>query len=209
MKKFLLSIIATISILVMIPVTYAKSDVTVYMFTKNGCPACESAREYFEGLLEEDKDAFKLVNIEVWCGNDYSVDQNNPSWILGSEDAYTLLMAVVDHFKLDDSQLGTPIIAIGDYATIGFPDDTNELKDAINKAKKSKKEIDNVKKLAEDNKIDLTNVIKSFDVESCDKLPENKTADESASKYSTAIVIASIVILVGGFAGLVVIGNKK
>ena len=50
MKKIILSFIATLSMLVMLPVVKADSDVTVYMFTKNGCSACEAAREYFEGL---------------------------------------------------------------------------------------------------------------------------------------------------------------
>ena len=50
MKKILLSLIAIISTFVFIPLVNAKNDVTVYMFTKNGCPACESAREYFNGL---------------------------------------------------------------------------------------------------------------------------------------------------------------
>ena len=66
MKKIILSFITIISMLVMLPVVKADSDVTVYMFTKNGCSACEAAREYFEGLLEKDENAFKLVNIEVW-----------------------------------------------------------------------------------------------------------------------------------------------
>ena len=207
MKKIILSFIATLSMLVMLPVVKADSDVTVYMFTKNGCSACEAAREYFEGLLEKDKDAFKLVNIEVWCGTDYVTDPDNPQWILGSEDAYNLLMAAVDHYKLDANQLGTPVIAIGNYATIGFnSNDPSAITDAINKAKKSKKEVDVIKDLAKENNIELSSVIKDFGVKSCDKTTaETKT---TGGKYDAVIIVAIFVVLVGGFAGLVVLGKK-
>ena len=207
MKKVILSFIAALSMLVMLPVVKADSDVTVYMFTKNGCSACEAAREYFEGLLEKDKDAFKLVNIEVWCGTDYVTDPDNPQWILGSEDAYNLLMAAVDHYKLDANQLGTPVIAIGNYATIGFnSNDPSAITDAINKAKKSKKEVDVIKDLAKENNIELSSVIKDFGVKSCDKTTaETKT---TGGKYDAVIIVAIFVVLVGGFAGLVVLGKK-
>ena len=207
MKKVILSFIAALSMLVMLPVVKADSDVTVYMFTKNGCSACEAAREYFEGLLEKDKDAFKLVNIEVWCGTDYVTDPDNPQWILGSEDAYNLLMAAVDHYKLDESQLGTPVIAIGDYATIGFnSNDPSDITDAISKAKKSKKEVDVIKDLAEENNIELSSVIKDFGVKSCDKTTADTT--KSSGKYDAIIIVSIFVVLIGGFAGLVVLGKK-
>ena len=205
MKKVILSLITIVSLIIMIPVVKADSDVTVYMFTKNGCPACEAAREYFEGLLEKDKDAFKLVNIEVWCGDDYTVDPSE--WILGSEDAYNLLMAAVEHYKLDESKLGTPVIAIGDYATIGInTSDTKDIDDAIAKAKKSKKEVDVIKDLAKENNIELSSVIKDFDVKSCDKTTADTT--KSSGKYDAVIIVAIFVVLIGGFTGLVVLGKK-
>ena len=208
MKKIILSFIATMCMLVMAPIVKADSDVTVYMFTKNGCPACEAAREYFEGLLEKDKDAFKLVNIEVWCGDDYTVDPNSPEWILGSEDAYNLLMAAVEYYKLDETQLGTPVIAIGDYARIGFnSSDPSDITDAIAKAKKSKKEVDVIKDLAKKNDIELSSVIKDFDVKSCDKTLADTT--KSSGKYDAIIIVSIFVVLIGGFAGLVVLGRKN
>ena len=207
MKKIILSFIAILSMLIMLPVVKADSDVTVYMFTKNGCSACEAAREYFEGLLEKDKDAFKLVNIEVWCGDDYTVDPNSPQWILGSEDAYNLLMAAVEHYKLDESKLGTPVIAIGDYATIGFnTNDPSDITDAINKAKKGKKEVDVIKDLAKENNIELSSIIKDFGVKSCDKTTTDDT--KSNGKYDAIIIVSIFVVLIGGFAGLVVLGRK-
>ena len=176
------------------------------MFTKNGCSACEAAREYFEGLLEKDDDAFKLVNIEVWCGDDLT-DPNNPQWILGSEDAYNLLMSAVEHYKLDESKLGTPVIAIGDYATIGFnTNDPSDITDAINKAKKSKKEVDVIKDLAKENNIELSSVIKDFDAKSCDKTTAD--TEKSGGKYDAIIIVSIFVVLIGGFAGLVVLGRK-
>lgn len=207
MKKIILSFVTIISLLVMMPVVKADSDVIVYMFTKNGCSACEAAREYFEGLLEKDKDAFKLVNIEVWCGDDLT-DPNNPQWILGSEDAYNLLMAAVEHYKLDESQLGTPVIAIGDYATIGFnTNDPSDITDAINKAKKSKKEVDVIKDLAKENNIELSSVIKDFDAENCNKTVADTT--KTSGKYDAIIIVSIFVVLIGGFASLVVLGRKK
>ena len=207
MKRVILSFIAIVSMLVMMPIAKADSDVTVYMFTKNGCSACEAARTYFEGLLEKDKDAFKLVNIEVWCGDDLT-DPNNPQWILGSEDAYNLLMAAVEHYKLDANQLGTPVIAIGNYASIGFnTNDPSDITDAINKAKKSKKEVDVIKDLAKENNIELSSVIKDFGVQSCDKTTADTT--KSSGKYDAIIIVAIFVVLIGGFTSLVVLGRKK
>ncbi len=206
MKKIILSFITLLSILVMTPIVKADSDVTVYMFTKNGCYYCEQAREYFEGLLKEDKDAFKLVNIEVWCGDDNTVEPSQ--WILGSEDAYDLLMSVVDHYELDENELGTPVIVVGDYASIGLTD-KDAVSKAISKAKKSKKEIDVVKDLAKEKNIELSSVIKDFDAKNCNK-PEDSAEENNATsgKYDGIIIVSIFVVLIGGFAGLVVLGRK-
>ena len=141
------------------------------------------------------------------CGTDYVTDPENPQWILGSEDAYNLLMAAVEHFELDENQLGTPVIAIGDYATIGFnSNDPSDITDAIAKAKKSKKEVDVIKDLAEENDIELSSVTKDFGVKSCDKITAD--TEKSGGKYDAIIIVSIFVVLIGGFAGLVVLGRR-
>ena len=73
-------------------------------------------------------------------------------------------------------------------------------------AKKSKKEVDVIKDLAKENNIELSSVIKDFGVKSCDKTTaETKT---TGGKYDAVIIVAIFVVLVGGFAGLVVLGKK-
>ena len=47
MKKFYLSIITLLLVIMMIPVVHAENKVKVYVFSKVGCTACESAFEYF------------------------------------------------------------------------------------------------------------------------------------------------------------------
>lgn len=190
MKRILLGVITFLVCICMLPVVKADSKVTVYMFTKDGCPACAKALEYFNGLLKDDSDAFELVDLEIF----------DSEWNEVSEDAYNLMIDTLDHFgeSTEPKDIATPLIVIGDYHTVGLPQDTSVVEDAI---KDAKKEDDVVKQIAEDNKINYQDFVKV----------ENENAsnnEEKSGKYDAIIIVAIFVVLIGGFAGLVVLGKK-
>lgn len=193
MKKLLLSFITILVCVCLLPVVKAKSDVTVYMFTKDGCPACASALEYFNGLLAEDPDSFELVDLEIF----------DSEWNEVSEDAYNLMINTLDHFgeSTDPKDIATPLIVIGDYHTVGLPQDTSVVEKAINDAKDAKEEVDVLKQIADDEKINYQDFIKVEE--------ENENNSEQKSgKYDAIIIVAIFVVLIGGFAGLVFLGKK-
>ena len=188
MKKILLSIITILTLLVMVPIVNAASKVKVYMFTKDGCPACLSASEYFAGLLKEEPKLFELIDLEIF----------DEEWNTVDEDAYKLLTDTLAHFgeSTEPKDIATPLIVIGDYHSIGLPQNKSEVYDAILELKDSKEKIDVVKQLAEDAKIDYKKFIKV----------EEKAKD---GKYDAIIIAAVFIVLIGGFAGLIILGKKK
>lgn len=194
MKKILLSLITALAFVCLLPIVKAKSDVTVYMFTKSGCPACASALEYFNGLLADDPNSFELVDLEIF----------DSEWNEVSEDAYNLMIDTLDHFgeSTDPKDIATPLIVIGNYHTVGLPQDTSVVEDAIKDAKDAKKEVDVVKQIADDEKINYQDFVKV----------ENENAsnneEQKSGKYDAIIIVAIFVVLIGGFAGLVVLGKK-
>ncbi len=193
MKKIALFIITLAIALIMIPVVKAEDTVKVYMFTKNGCPACESANEYFTGLLEDEPDLFELVTLEVWSGAD-----SNGNWIVGNDDLYQLITKVYEHYN--ETEMATPTIVIGDYHTIGLPQNTDTVKEEIEKARDSKEKVDVVKDLADDLGIDLETV--------ANQSATTNEDTEKSGKYDAIIIVGIFVILIGGFAGLVIMGKK-
>ena len=79
-------------------------------------------------------------------------------------------------------------------------EDVNELV-RRSEIKDAKKEDDVVKQIAEDNKINYQDFVKV----------ENGNASDNESKsgkYDAIIIVAIFVVLIGGFAGLVVLGKK-
>lgn len=194
MKKIILSFVTIISLLVMMPVVKADSDVTVYMFTKDGCPACASALEYFNGLLADDPNSFELVDLEIF----------DSEWNEVSEDAYNLMIDTLDHFgeSTDPKDIATPLIVIGNYHTVGLPQDTSVVEDAIKDAKDAKKEVDVVKQIVDDEKINYQDFVK------VENENANNNEEQKSGKYDAIIIVAIFVVLIGGFAGLVVLGKK-
>ena len=204
MKKVLYSIIIVLAIFIMMPITKAENKVKVYMFTKNGCPACETAFNYFDKLLEESPDLFELVNIEVWCGVDYTAEKH--PWIQNSDEAVNLLLDVIDELKIDTSDgIGTPTIVIGDYAQIGA-NNMSDMEERIKKAIDSKTYKDVVEELATENNVKVADLVKPRDTASCDIRPA--TEEKNGSKYDAIIIVGIFVVLIGGFAGLVIISKK-
>ena len=194
MKKLLLSVIAILAFACLLPVVKAESNVTVYMFTKDGCPACASALEYFNGLLADDPDSFKLVDLEIF----------DSEWNEVSEDAYNLMINTLDHFgeSTDPKDIATPLIVVGDYHTVGLPQDTSVVEDAIKDAKKAKEEVDVVKQIADEEKINYQDFVK------VENENTNDSEQQKPGKYDAIIIVAIFVVLIGGFAGLVVLGKK-
>jgi len=184
-KKIILSVIVALSMLIMTPVANAEEKVPVYMFTKEGCPACISAIEYFDGLAKDYPDVFELYEIEVF-------DKN---WQATSNNLQSLLIKTYEAFGEDSSSAATPTIVIGNYHTIGLPQDTSLVEDAILAVRDSEEKVDKVKDLADDLDVNLA---------------EFKLGDEQASgKYDTLIIVGIFVVLIGGFAGLVIAGKKQ
>lgn len=184
MKKVVLSIFALLLAFVAIPLAKAEEKVPVYMFTKNGCPACTSAHEYFEGLLEKESDLFDLYIIEVF----------DNSWNIVSNDLGKLLTGVYEKIGEDSSKASTPTIVIGDYHTLGLPQDTNLVLEAIEKERDSEKKVDVVKTVADSLELDLE---------------QFKIAPETPGKYDAVIIIGIFVVLIGGFVALVYTGKKQ
>ena len=193
MKKVLFSLVTFLCLLVCMPVS-AEEQVPVYMFSKDGCSACISAQSYFAELENDYPELFELKEIVVFDGN----------WNAVSDDRTNLLVKVYERFGEDSSKAATPTIVIGDYHTVGLPQDTDVVYDAIVDA--SKDDTDVVKELIDDLKLDLDELLEYEAVE--DDMPTTPATDETSGKYDTIIIIGIFVVLIGGLAGLVVAGKK-
>lgn len=195
MKKLILSLTVALFLFMGVPVS-AKEKVPVYMFSKDGCSACLSAQQYFEELAEDYPDLFELREIVVFDGN----------WGSVSEDRSNLLIKVYERFGEDSSKASTPTIVIGDYHTLGLPNDTDLVYDAIVDAQKDKS-TDEVMKIIDDLDLKLEDLLVYEGT--TEGTNSNNTEDNTAGKYDTVIIIGIFVVLIGGLAGLVVAGNKK
>jgi len=193
MKKIILSLIIFLGLLGVIPVSAAEEKVPVYVFSKDGCSACIQAEEYFAELSEDYPDLFEIYNIVVF-------DEN---WQAVSNDRTELLIDVYERFGEDSSKAATPTIVIGDYHTLGLPQDTEEVYDAIMEVKNSKEPVDEVKKLVDEAELNLEDLL----VYVHDDMPTVEEK-ETSGKYDTIIIIGIFVVLIGGMAALVVASKK-
>lgn len=139
MKKYLLTILCILGLLT--TNVYAKDGekdeqilttsanevveepkVTVYIFTKEGCPYCEAAKEYLNSLLSDKKIGkyFQIKEYTVWMSD----------WSQNEEEA-KLMNAVGS--KLGVTVEGAPFIVIGDsFNKNGYTEEWNEdFKNAI------------------------------------------------------------------------------
>lgn len=100
-KRLLLVLLLSIMVL---PLTIKAENnkVNVYIFRGEGCPHCEEALTWFDGLDEKTKSKFDLIQYEVW---------NN------KENA-NLMKKVAK--ALDKDSSGVPLIIIGDKSFVGF-----------------------------------------------------------------------------------------
>lgn len=106
MKKILMGLVMA---MLLVPFAVkAEGKVKIYLFRGEGCPHCEEALEFFDGLSDEDKNKFDLVQYEVWYD-----EENNE-----------LMKKVAE--KLDEEVSGVPFIVVGDQAFHGFTESIGE-----------------------------------------------------------------------------------
>lgn len=171
---------------VLIPNAMAKGK-AVYVFSKEGCPNCETIETYFNSLLADDKDLFDFFVIEV-------VDAHGN---FESEEARDLMVATLEHFGHDTNNVYFPTIIIGDSIHVGAGN-KEELLAKINEYNEDEDAKDIVKDLA--NTLDIK-------LDSLRRLePEEKAKQEG--KYDAIILIGIFALLIGGFAGFVILGRK-
>ena len=171
MKKIFLGLATLMIAFIIMPIVKAQEKVPVYMFTKNGCSACLSATQYFEDLSQSYPDLFELIDIEVF-------DEN---WQPVSDDLRNLLVAVYEEFGEDSSSASTPTIVIGDYHTLGLPQDTSIVYDEIVKVSNSEENVDKVKEIADSIGVNLEDIKKASTSENSE--------EENKGKYDAIIVI--------------------
>lgn len=183
MKKYFLGILTIIITVLSINVVKAEEKVKVYMLTKHGCYYCGVARENLEELKKENPDLFDFVEIEVF------VDGENGTWKPVSEDLEKYWNAVYSYFGDSLGTGGTPTLIIGDYAVAAaLPKE--DLLVSINAAK-GKENL--AEKIAQDINVDLS----QFGI-----------AEVESNNYDGLIIVGILVVLVGGFAGLIYLGKK-
>ena len=187
MKKILLSIIAMLSAFILIPVVNANEKVPVYMITKEGCSACAAALEYFDGLGKDYPDLFDLVELEVF----------DSEWNFVNSDLQSIFAKVYEAIGEDASRASTPTIVIGDFHSVGLPQDTSKIYDQIVKVSEQENRVDLVQDVAKTLNINIDLIRK-----------DSTKKEENSNKSDIIIVVGIFAVLIAGFAGLVVISKK-
>lgn len=191
MKRIILSLIAVLGLISVMPVSAEEAKVPVYMFSKDGCSACIQAEEYFDNLKSEYPELFEVYEIVVF-------DEN---WQAVSNDRTELLIDVYERFGEDSNKAATPTIVIGDYHTLGLPPETEEVYNAIMAVKNSKEPVDEIKKLINESELNLEDLLVYDDMPTVEE-------EETGGKYDTIIIVGIFIVLIGGFAALVIAGKK-
>ena len=160
--------------------TATVEKINVYLFSKEGCPHCEEAREFFSKLAKDKEysNYFELVEIQVWDSS-WTVDEDNKA----------LLDAVAENF--DETIDGAPYIVMGDsFHSNGF-------------SSKMEKDIKKAIKTAYDNgSKDLVATTQK-------KLQDAKEAEEESSDVANTVIgIGILVVIIGGVAALVIFARK-
>ncbi len=185
MKKIIGVFIALFSILIFIPSVKAEK-VKLYMFSKVGCPNCETAENYFNNLLKNNKDDFEYIIIEAY--DEYGD--------VVSEDAKNLMTATLEEFE-EDTTPYFPTIVVGDTLHIG----AGSLPDVYEKIKEAKES-----KTYEDK---VASIAKKLDI-NIDKIKRISTEEKEEKEKNTdaIILIVIFVVVIGSFGGLILLGRK-
>lgn len=207
MKKVLVSLIAVISIFFLTtPVSAVEKPkvtdhekVNIYIFWGNGCGNCSNALTYFHELSGEYDDYFEVQTYEVW---------NNSENLGFAEEVAE---------KLDHELKGVPFIVVGDEYISGWGGSAGtqliELALDFYQDKNYKDIVANQAKITE-HEITKTSLIDAFQLDHAgdnnhqDTPSNNANTSNSGGKYDGIIIAAIFVVLIGGCAGLVVLGKK-
>ena len=97
------NLLVTIAVLLLIPFNvFAGEKINVYIFKGDGCGYCANALSFFEGLNDEYKSYFNLVEKEVWYDEDNSELMEDVSAYFG------------------ENVTGVPYIVIGEKSFQGY-----------------------------------------------------------------------------------------
>ncbi|MBE6157025.1 MAG: hypothetical protein E7161_04720 [Firmicutes bacterium] len=199
MKKVILSTIAIMLMFVMMPFVRAiekpevtdHEKVTIYIFRGEGCGHCQNAISYFYSLGDEYADYLEVKAYEVWK------NANNASL------AKDVAAEVGTSFTG-----GVPLIVVGEKYVGGFGEGTGaeliqyaldyyqdeEYRDVVEEKLANKSYDETVETIAE--------------AAISEGLIGGNAATQETGKYDTLIIIGIFVVLIGGFAGLVIAGKK-
>lgn len=199
MKKIILTIIATIMVFVMMPTVNAiekpeitdHEKVTIYIFRGSGCGHCQHALSYFYSLGDEYADYIEVKAYEVWTNTNNAELATDVAEEVGTE--FTG---------------GVPLIVVGEKFIGGFGDDSGE--ELINYALdyyQDDEYRDVVKeKLSKKTYGETEETL--IEAVTAENLVSTTPAPAEGGKYDAIIVVAIFVVLIGGFAGLVIAGKK-
>lgn len=209
MKKIILSLITIVMSFIIFtnvkaiekPEVTNHEKITIYIFRGNGCGHCANAINYFNELGDEYADYFEVKTYETW----YNENNNN----LGK--------AVAEKFDYEFD--GVPFIVVGEKYVGGFGSTTGETlieyaldyyqdkkyKDVV---KETLKEIDY--DVEETSIKDALNEEGQINENTNQNTTNNAYGEESSSggKYDAIIIVGLFVLLIGGMAGLVIVGRK-
>ncbi len=183
LRNIFLSLIT--AVLVMAPTVKANAaePINFYIFYGNGCPHCEAAMEYLNGLDEAERAKFNLVKYEVWYNSDNA----------------SLMTSVAKLMGEDTENLGVPFMIIGDQTLVGYADNYSEklITDAIDKAYEASDRYDL------SNKIDLS----SGKVDTDSDTPTATPDTSNGSSDTTTLLALGIIVI--GVVGLIVFAKVK
>lgn len=201
MKKIILSIITLLVALMMVPTAKAiekpkvtdHEKVNIYIFWGNGCPNCTNAIKYFYNLGDEYSDYINVVTYEVW----YNQDNNSFAQEVAG--------------LLDHELKGVPFLVVGEKYISGWGDNVGEtlINDALNyyKDKNYKDLVKDAKDKTEKEVVETT-LKDAYDLEANENENTNIPTKPEGGKYDAIIVAGIFIVLIGGFAALVIIGKK-
>lgn len=115
-------------------------QITIYLFRGLGCPRCHELLEYLNSIYPTYGKYFKVVSFEVWYD-----DKNN-----------ALLGQVASFLDYSESQLGVPLMIIGDQSFMGYGETYNDaiinaITTEYGKDKEDRLDVFNSMKKAEEN----------------------------------------------------------
>lgn len=187
LRNLFLTLVTAVIVLAPGAKVSAAEPINLYIFYGNGCPHCEAAMEYLNGLDATEKAKFNLIKYEVWYNTDNAA----------------LMTSVAELLKVDTDNLGVPFMIIGDQTLVGYADDGSSdasIKEAIDKAYSATDKYD----LA--TKIDLS----KGTVDDDSATPTTTTSKNDSSKSSDDLTtIVALGIIVVGIIGLLVFAKIK